>query len=263
MVGPTRGGKGVIARVMTALIGRKNVAGPTLNSLSGEFGLAPLIGKPLAVISDARFAGKDSSIVVERLLSISGEDTLTVNRKYRDQWTGKLPSRLHVLSNELPKLGDASTAIVGRIVLLLLANSWLGKEDHNLEPALHTELTGILNWALEGLRRLTVKNANCFTRLQSEGNHRNARPGIAGCSIRAEASNAPRREYIAKLPGPCGPTGPAGPRGPHGPHKFAMYLLRGEMPEKRPDLSAGDPGAGTKMFKYLRFLRPAVPFPLL
>jgi hypothetical protein len=62
---------------------------------------------------------------------------------------------------------DASTAIVGRIVLLLLANSWLGKEDHNLEPALHTELTGILNWALEGLRRLTVKNANCFTRLQS------------------------------------------------------------------------------------------------
>jgi putative DNA primase/helicase len=77
MVGPTRGGKGVIARILSALIGRKNVAGPTLNSLGGEFGLAPLIGKPLAIISDARFAGKDASVVVERLLSISGEDTLT------------------------------------------------------------------------------------------------------------------------------------------------------------------------------------------
>src|SRR5262249_45111110 len=77
MVGPTRGGKGAIARVLTALIGRKNVAGPTLNSFSGEFGLAPLIGKPLAVISDARFSGRDDGIVVERLLSISGEDTLT------------------------------------------------------------------------------------------------------------------------------------------------------------------------------------------
>jgi putative DNA primase/helicase len=104
-VGPTRGGKGVIARILTALIGRENVAGPTLNSLGGEFGLAPLIGKPLAVISDARFVGKDSNVVVERLLSISGEDTLTVNRKFRDQWTGKLPSRLHVISNELPRLG--------------------------------------------------------------------------------------------------------------------------------------------------------------
>jgi hypothetical protein len=123
-----------------------------------EFGLAPLIGKPLAIISDARFAGEDSSIVVERLLSISGEDRLTVNRKYRDQWTGKLPSRLHIISNELPELGDASTAIVGRIVLVPLTKSWLGQEDHDLEPALHRELPGILNWALAGLHSLTVKN---------------------------------------------------------------------------------------------------------
>jgi putative DNA primase/helicase len=167
MVGPTRGGKGAIARILTAMIGRKNVAGPTLNSLGGEFGLAPLIGKPLAVISDARFAGRDASVVVERLLSISGEDTLTVNRKYRDQWSGKLPTRLHVLSNELPQLGDASAAIVGRMVLLLSTRSWLGKEDFTLEPALRAELTGILNWALAGLQRLAVTNGNIFTRLPS------------------------------------------------------------------------------------------------
>jgi putative DNA primase/helicase len=161
-VGPTRGGKGVIARIESALVGRQNVAGPTLNSLAGEFGLAPLIGKSLAIISDARFSGRDSSVVVERLLSISGEDTLTVNRKYRDQWTGKLPTRLHVISNELPKLGDPSTAIVGRIVLLLSSRSWLGREDFDLEPALQAELPGILNFALEGLQRL-CNNDNRFT----------------------------------------------------------------------------------------------------
>jgi putative DNA primase/helicase len=166
MVGPTRGGKGAIARILVALVGRGNVAGPTLNSLSGEFGLAPLIGKALAVISDARFSGKDASVVVERLLSISGEDTLTVNRKYRDQWTGKLPSRIHVLSNELPKLGDASTAIVGRIILLPLSRSWLGKEDHALEPRLQTELAGILNWTLDGLQSL-VATDNRFIVLPS------------------------------------------------------------------------------------------------
>jgi putative DNA primase/helicase len=165
-VGPTRGGKGVIARVLTALIGRPNIAGPTLNSLGGEFGLAPLIGKPLALISDARFAGRDSSTVIERLLSISGEDALTVNRKYKDQWTGKLPCRLHIISNELPKLGDASTAIIGRILLLLTTRSWLGKEDHNLEPALQAEMTGILNWSLDGLARLS-HNGGRFTRVPS------------------------------------------------------------------------------------------------
>ena len=128
MVGPSRGGKGVIGRILTALIGPESVCGPTLGSLGGDFGLQPLIGKPLAIVSDARFTGRDSNIVVERLLSISGEDTLTVNRKYRDQWTGKLPARLHVISNELPKLGDASAAIVGRFVLLPLTYSWLGRE---------------------------------------------------------------------------------------------------------------------------------------
>jgi putative DNA primase/helicase len=166
-VGPTRGGKGLIARILTALIGRANVAGPTLNSLGGEFGLAPLLGKSLAIISDARFVGKNGNIVVERLLSISGEDSLTVNRKYKDQWTGKLQSRLHVISNELPKLGDASEAITGRIVLLLLSNSWLGKEDHILEDALKGELTGILNWSLQGLHRLIIDNGNRFTRVSS------------------------------------------------------------------------------------------------
>jgi putative DNA primase/helicase len=167
MVGPTRGGKGAIARILGALVGHQNVAGPTLSSLGEDFGLAPLVNKSLAVIADARFTGRDSSKMVERLLSISGEDTLTVNRKYRDQWTGKLPSRVHIISNELPKLGDASTAIIGRIVLLPLSRSWLGKEDHDLEPALHAELAGILNWALDGLQRLTITNDNCFTRLPS------------------------------------------------------------------------------------------------
>jgi putative DNA primase/helicase len=166
MVGPTRGGKGVIGRILTALIGKPNVCGPTLSSFAGEFGLAPLIGKSLAVISDARFGGKNGSTVVERMLSISGEDTLTVNRKYREQWSGKLPTRLHVISNELPHFNDASTAIVGRFIILILSRSWLGKENHRLEEQLREELPGILNWALEGLARLN-RNDGRFTRVTS------------------------------------------------------------------------------------------------
>lgn len=42
--------------------------------------------------------------------------------------------------------------------MLLLTNSWLGNEDHALESKLRQELPGILNWALEGLQRLTTTN---------------------------------------------------------------------------------------------------------
>lgn len=162
LVGPTRAGKGVTSRVLSALVGEENVAGPTLSSLNGDFGLAPLLGKTLAVVSDARLNGRGAHVVVERLLSISGEDTLTVNRKYRDQWTGKLPARLMLCSNELPQLGDASMAIAGRFVPLLLSRSWYGQEDLALEDALRGELPGILSWALDGLERLAGQGQ--FTR---------------------------------------------------------------------------------------------------
>ena len=134
--------------------------------MSFDFGLAPLLGKPLAVISDARLdAKRDTSVVVERLVAISGEDTITVNRKYREQWTGKLPTRFLVISNELPRLGDASAAIANRFVVLLLQRSWLGREDHGLEARLHAELPAILTWALDGLDRLIAQDR--FTRPES------------------------------------------------------------------------------------------------
>lgn len=154
LVGPTRSGKGTIARVLAALVGKGNAAGPTLASLGTPFGLSPLLGKPLALVSDARLGGADVHQVVERLLSISGEDMLTIDRKYRESWTGKLTSRFLILSNELPRFGDASGAIAARFVVLTLAQSWLGQEDPELTAHLLDELPGILTWSLDGLDRL-------------------------------------------------------------------------------------------------------------
>lgn len=154
MVGPKRSGKGTIARVLARLIGNGNVSGPTTSSLAGPFGLQPLIGKSLAIVSDARFHGENISTVVERLLCISGEDTLTVDRKHMTSVTMKLPTRFMFLTNEFPRLSDASGALAGRFVILRLTESFYGKEDTGLTDRLLSELPGILNWAIEGWRRL-------------------------------------------------------------------------------------------------------------
>ncbi|MGW7083325.1 DNA primase family protein [Streptomyces sp. NPDC054871] len=154
MVGPSRSGKGTIARVLKMLVGKENLAGPTLAGLGTNFGLSTLIGKPLAVISDARLSGNDNSGVVERLLTISGEDTIDIDRKYRQPWTGKLPTRLMILSNELPHFGDSSGVIARRFIVLNMTLSWLGKEDSTLIDRLAAEMPGIINWALDGLARL-------------------------------------------------------------------------------------------------------------
>ncbi len=155
LVGPKRSGKGTIARILSALVGRANVAAPTLAGLSQNFGLAPLIGATLAIIADARLSGRaDQAVIAERLLSISGEDAITIDRKHRTAWTGKLATRFMILSNELPRLADASGALASRFIVLTLGTSFYGKEDHGLTDRLMAELPGIFNWAVDGWRNL-------------------------------------------------------------------------------------------------------------
>ena len=158
IVGPPRSGKGTIGRCLMELLGPFNVIGPTLSSLGGEFGLQPFLNKTLALISDARLNGRGSnSAIIERLLSISGEDPLTVNRKFLPSLTIQLPTRIVMVSNELPDMRDASGALAKRYIVLTLTKSWLGNEDIALFSRLRTELPGILIWALQGLARLRTR----------------------------------------------------------------------------------------------------------
>ena len=159
LVGPARSGKGTIARILSALMGKGNVTGPTLAALAANFGLWPLIGKPLAI--DPRRPGRRHQLGRRRgeAASISGEDMLTIDRKHREPWTGKLSTRFVILSNELPRFGDASGAISSRFVILMTTESFLGRENNKLTGELLTELPGILNWSLDGLTRLARNDA--------------------------------------------------------------------------------------------------------
>ncbi len=152
LVGPKRSGKGTIARVLARLIGNHNCVAPTLAGLGTNFGLAPLIGKRVAIISDARLSGRaDQHAIAERILSITGEDAITIDRKYLPAWTGQLQTRILILSNELPRLADASGALASRFILLRLTESFYGKEDQELTRKLLGKLPGILNLGDRGL----------------------------------------------------------------------------------------------------------------
>ena len=155
VIGPRRSGKGTILRVLGQLVGARNYAGTTLGSLADRFGLAPLLDKSVAVFSDARLSGRaDTALIVERILSITGEDVQGVDRKHLGTMQAKLNTRFVFVSNELPKLTDSSGALTGRMILLRLTRSFFGKEDTRLADRLSTELPGILLWAIDGLRRL-------------------------------------------------------------------------------------------------------------
>ena len=192
-IGPKRSGKGTTARVQTALLGKQSVAGPTMGSLGESFGLEPLITKPLAIISDARIGQRtDKSVIVERLLTISGEDTLTVGRKFKLAWSGRLPTRITILTNEMLSLTDGSGALVGRFIVLLFPNSFYGQENVGLTNELLEELPGILNWAIDGYDSLRerghfIQPDNAAETIEDDGDARSADQGIHPGSLRRSA----------------------------------------------------------------------------
>ncbi|MBA3068127.1 MAG: hypothetical protein FP825_06590 [Hyphomonas sp.] len=157
IVGPPRSGKGTIGRALVELIGAGNWAAPTLDSFGESFGLQPLIGKRLALISDARLDKRSpKSRITETLLRISGEDHVSVQRKFMEDWQGRLGCVIVIMGNEPPTFHDSSSALIARYRVLNMRKSFVGRENRGLDQAVRAELPGILNWAIEGWRKLSV-----------------------------------------------------------------------------------------------------------
>jgi putative DNA primase/helicase len=163
LIGTRRCGKSTASWVLEQLLGGiSQVDHPTMARLAETFGLAPMLGKRLAIVGDARL-GKTDNAIVEKLLMISGEDPVTVNRKGLAEINVKLDTRIMIVSNSMPDLKDTTGALASRFLpLRIRIEGFYGREDRNLKGVLGRELPGILRWALEGADRLWA-NGGKFT----------------------------------------------------------------------------------------------------
>lgn len=162
LIGKPRSGKGTIARIMVDMLGKFNVASPSLATLSDAPVLHTMSNKLLATIPDASsVAGPKSAAVMECLKSISGNDSITYDRKYLNASTETISARLMLVANEFPSFNDPSGAIVDRILYFPFNISHAGREDPGLTDRLRAELPGIAIWAIKGL--LDLRAAGRFT----------------------------------------------------------------------------------------------------
>lgn len=160
LTGPARSGKGTISRIMTLLLGKNNVVSPLIGSFK-DFGLEPLIDKTAALINDARppKSGETVRNIIETLLTISGGDYVSVRRKNKGNWDGYLSVRFIMFSNEIPStLKDPSQALAKRFIHIKMTKSFYEREDHSLFDKLQAEISGILNWALDGYDKLQERD---------------------------------------------------------------------------------------------------------
>jgi putative DNA primase/helicase len=156
LLGDKRSGKDTTRHTLQSLLSPTVICGPTLDSMGTNFGMSQLIGKQLAIVGDMRLGSKcDKDLLAEHVLKLSGRGLFTIDRKHKSHWTGPLPCKLWLISNEMPKLKDTSGALASRMITYHTRTSFYGREDRHLfRDKIRPELPAILLWALDGLRRM-------------------------------------------------------------------------------------------------------------
>jgi P4 family phage/plasmid primase-like protien len=178
-IGPKRGGKDTKKNVLVSLLSKDAVCGPTLDSMGTNFGMSAFIYKQLAIVGDMRLGQKcDQDLLAENILKLTGRGLFTMDRKNKAHWTGTLPCKLLLISNERPRIRDKSGAVASRMINFTTRVSFYGREDRNLfRDKLRPELPGIALWALEGLRRVRERGHLAEPKCSVEYQEQMARDG--------------------------------------------------------------------------------------
>ena len=157
LIGSGANGKSVLLYILTELLGRDNVSAVQPEQFDQRFQRGHLRGKLANIITEIKEGGEIADAQLKSL--VSGEMT-TAEHKHKDPFEF-IPHATHWFgTNHLPHTRDFSEAFFRRAILLTFNNIFSGSNrDVNLSKTLVSELPGILNLALDGLKRLLGSNA--------------------------------------------------------------------------------------------------------
>ena len=154
LYGPRGSGKSTTEEGFISMLGDRHTILGLADIERSRFSLWNLRGKTLAVASEQPALYMQSSHILNAI--ISGE-TLKVERKFRDPVDIRSHVKVMWAMNELPRVPDAGNGLFRRVKVIKFPNLAADKRDPTIKEKIKTEGAGILNWALEGLRRLRAR----------------------------------------------------------------------------------------------------------
>jgi len=162
LYGKGSNGKSVLAYILKKLCGAENVSSVSLNELNNSFARAELVDKILNLATENE-VGK-SGLDTTYFKSIVSGDPIRVERKHEQGFNYTPFCKFVFALNNLPYTKDKSHGYLRRLIIIPFNRTFKEKDaDVNLLDALTSELPGILNFALEGLKRLEA-NGYRFTK---------------------------------------------------------------------------------------------------
>lgn len=160
LIGEGGNGKSVFIAGLQAMLGDENVSNYSIDYL-GQNRFAPIgtIGKLANLCADISEVDRLAEGVLKQLVS---GDTMACDRKNLPILNVRPTAKLVFSANNLPRFRDRSSGMTRRMIIVPFNRKVSPDEairGMDRPEFWECELPGILNWALEGLRRLRRRNA--------------------------------------------------------------------------------------------------------
>ncbi len=168
LLGEGSNGKSVMIEIIKEMVGQQNTASLSLKDLTSRFDPALLQDKLVNIPSENEPAKEGMNS--EALKAIVSGDQIKGEMKYKDAFFFNPYATLIFAMNRLPFTRDKSYGLERRMIIIPFDVIFKGSEeaaegcsymkmgDVNLRDKLKSEKSGILNFALEGLKRLRENN---------------------------------------------------------------------------------------------------------
>jgi putative DNA primase/helicase len=176
LLGESRSGKSTILNTLHNMVGIKNCSTVPLKYILNPVYTSMMIHKLINFDKDVSKKAQDYEEDFKKI--VTGEE-VTANDKYDDPFTFKPFCKMVLSANSFPRITDHSSALYNRLILIPCERVFSPEEQNrDLREQLLIELPGILNWALDGLKRLNKRGMfeevnfmkNALKELEDENN---------------------------------------------------------------------------------------------
>lgn len=152
-------GKSTFLRLIKMFLGPENVVSIPIQEIEEDpFSIISLKDKMANIFADLPSKALQTTSMLKGL---TGEDNFSANQKFKERMSFVSYAKLMYSCNKLPSIPEDNEAIWRRLILIEFPNTFpREQQDVQLLKKLINpdELSGLLNYALEGLKQLLIAN---------------------------------------------------------------------------------------------------------
>lgn len=166
LTGSGSNGKSTLLNLLTLFLGKDNISGVPLQSLDSQrFAVSSLYGRLANLYPDLPAKALKNTGIFKM---VTGNDMIEAEKKYGGRFSFRNYAKLIFSANKVPEVEDDTDAFFRRWIIINFPRQFTDedKDPFILEKiSTDEEMSGLFNWALEGLERLTTRGS--FTHSKS------------------------------------------------------------------------------------------------